>query len=175
MKKIQLLVFLLLCKVIVAQETFPVNGVGNNFEPIYAFTNAHIVINPSNEIENGILLIQGNKIIAVDSNLNIPDGAIIFDLNGDYIYSSFIDLYSDYGLPKAQKSKYSYRPQYESKKSGAYHWNEAIHPEICASNEFFTNNKTAKRERIECNKVLVAVGRKPDIGEDITKLSIKLN
>ena len=39
----------------------------------------------------------------------------------------------------------------------------------------FTNNKTAKRERIECNKVLVAVGRKPDIGEDITKLSIKLN
>ena len=39
----------------------------------------------------------------------------------------------------------------------------------------FTNNKTAKRERIECNKVLVAVGRKPDIGKDITKLSIKLN
>ena len=39
----------------------------------------------------------------------------------------------------------------------------------------FTNNKTAKRERIECNKVLVAAGRKPDIGEDITKLSIKLN
>ena len=39
----------------------------------------------------------------------------------------------------------------------------------------FTNNKTAKRERIECNKVLVAVGRKPDIGEDITKLNIKLN
>ena len=39
----------------------------------------------------------------------------------------------------------------------------------------FTNNKTAKRERIECNKVLVAVGRKSNIGEDITKLSIKLN
>ena len=39
----------------------------------------------------------------------------------------------------------------------------------------FTNNKTAKRERIECNKVLVAVGRKPDIGEDIKKLSIKIN
>ena len=27
----------------------------------------------------------------------------------------------------------------------------------------FTNNKTAKRERIECDKVLVAVGRKPNI------------
>ena len=39
----------------------------------------------------------------------------------------------------------------------------------------FTNNKTAKRERIECDKVLVATGRKANIGEDITKLGIKLN
>jgi len=39
----------------------------------------------------------------------------------------------------------------------------------------FTNNKNAKRERIECDKVLVAVGRQPNIGEDIKKLGIKLN
>jgi len=39
----------------------------------------------------------------------------------------------------------------------------------------FTNNKTAKRERVECDKVLVAVGRKPNITEDITQLGIKLN
>ena len=39
----------------------------------------------------------------------------------------------------------------------------------------FTNNKSAKRERIECDKVLVAVGRKANIGEDIIKLGIELN
>ena len=39
----------------------------------------------------------------------------------------------------------------------------------------FTNNASAKRERIECDKVLVAVGRKSNIGEDIIKLDIKLN
>jgi len=39
----------------------------------------------------------------------------------------------------------------------------------------FTNNKNIKRERIECDKVLVAVGRKPNIGEDIKKLGIKIN
>ena len=39
----------------------------------------------------------------------------------------------------------------------------------------FTNNKTSKRERIECDKVLVAVGRKANITDDITKLEIKLN
>jgi len=39
----------------------------------------------------------------------------------------------------------------------------------------FTNNKSAKRERIECDKVLVAVGRKPKIGKDISKLGIELD
>ena len=39
----------------------------------------------------------------------------------------------------------------------------------------FTNNKSAKRERIECDKVLVAVGRKPNIHEDISELGVKLN
>tara|TARA_Y100000590_G_scaffold341422_1_gene389552 strand:+ start:435 stop:1841 length:1407 start_codon:yes stop_codon:yes gene_type:complete len=39
----------------------------------------------------------------------------------------------------------------------------------------FINNKSQKRERIECSKVLIAVGRKPNIGEYITKLGIKLD
>ena len=39
----------------------------------------------------------------------------------------------------------------------------------------FTNNKSAMRERIQCDKVLVAVGRKPNINPDITKLGIKLD
>ena len=40
----------------------------------------------------------------------------------------------------------------------------------------FTNNTNAKRERIECDKVLLAVGRKPNFGNlDLTKLGIKLN
>ena len=39
----------------------------------------------------------------------------------------------------------------------------------------FTNNKSAKRERIECDKVLVAVGRKSNISRDISKLGIKLD
>jgi len=39
----------------------------------------------------------------------------------------------------------------------------------------FTNNETTKRERIECDKVLIAVGRKSNFGEDISQLDIKLN
>ena len=39
----------------------------------------------------------------------------------------------------------------------------------------FVNNKTSKEEKIEVDKVLVAVGRKANISEDITKLDIKLD
>ena len=39
----------------------------------------------------------------------------------------------------------------------------------------FTNNKTAKRERIETDKVLIAVGRKPSISKNISELGIKLD
>ena len=38
----------------------------------------------------------------------------------------------------------------------------------------FTNNKNKKRERIECDKVLIAVGRKPNVGKDIIDLGIIL-
>ena len=39
----------------------------------------------------------------------------------------------------------------------------------------FTNNSSKKRERIECDKVLVAAGRKANIGQDISKIGIKLD
>ena len=39
----------------------------------------------------------------------------------------------------------------------------------------FTNKKSKVRERIECDKVLVAVGRKSNISADISNLSIKLD
>ena len=134
------------CIWVFGQETFPVNGVNSSFEPIYAFTNAHIVISPNSEIKNGSLLIQGDRILAVDSNLTIPKGSIINDLQGDFIYPSFIDLYTNYGLPEIkERESYSYRPQYKSKKKGAYHWNEAIHPEINASDKFINNTKSAKK------------------------------
>jgi len=38
-----------------------------------------------------------------------------------------------------------------------------------------TSNKSLKRERKEYDKILVAVGRKPNVGDDLIKLGIKLN
>ena len=61
MKIIQIIIALALFNQILAQETFPVNGVAENFEPIYAFTNANIISKPGVKFENSTLLIQGTK------------------------------------------------------------------------------------------------------------------
>jgi len=143
LKRFITLYFAILSSFSNGQETFPVNGVATEFKPFYAFINAHIV-NAENEIKNGILLIQDGKILEADTAIEIPRSAIIYDLNGDYIYPSFIDLNSNYGLPKLSERESSYRPQYESKKIGAFHWNQAIHPEIIAVDNFQNNSKTAK-------------------------------
>ena len=144
MKLFKTLLILIFSTPIFSQDSFPENGVKSTFSPIYAFTNAHIIVSYDKEILNGTLLIQDDKILAVDSIIDIPKGAIVADLKGDFIYPSFIDLYSNYGLAPREKGEYSYRPQYESKKEGAYHWNESIHPEISAADGFTYNEKQNK-------------------------------
>ena len=83
MKIIQIAFALTLFNQMFAQETFPLNGVEENFDPIYAFTNANIISQPGVEFKNSTLIIQGNKILKLDSNLNIPEGAIVYDLKGN--------------------------------------------------------------------------------------------
>ncbi len=142
LKRIIFLIFLFFSFASFAQETFPINGVATEFEPTYAFINAQI-INVENEIINGVLLVHGNKILEVDTAVQIPENAIVINVKGDYIYPSFIDLNSNYGLVKQASKEHSYRPQYDSKKQGAFHWNEAIHPEIIAANNFKNDSKEA--------------------------------
>ena len=83
------ILFIYLTYNVSAQETFPFNGVKDNFYPTYAFINGTIVSAPNKQITNGVLLIKNDRIIAVDSGVNIPENAIIKDLNGAYIYPSF--------------------------------------------------------------------------------------
>ena len=146
MKALKTVIILIFCVKLQAQEVFPIEGVKENFLPVYAFTNAKIIATAETEYQNGILIIQGNKIISVGEamNITIPEGAIVYDLEGDYIYPSFIDLYTNYGLPEIKKGIYSYRPQYKRKTKGAFHWNQAIHPEIDACDNY--NNNEEKRK-----------------------------
>ena len=92
-----------------AQETFPNNGVKNSFEEIHAFINATLVISPQQTLEKGVLVIQGDRILRADNDTNkqIPSGAIIHDLNSKYVYPSFIDLNTSYGIKKLKRPRQS--------------------------------------------------------------------
>lgn len=132
-----------LCKNITAQTTFPSNGVPNPVHTIYAFTNAIIHVDHETTLAKGVLIIQDGKILSVSETAAIPKEAIVTDLNGKHIYPSFIDLYSDFGLPE-KENKDSKKPHapLETKK-GAYGWNPAIKAEYDAYKEFTFNKEKA--------------------------------
>ena len=84
----------------VAQVTFPINGITDSREECYLFRNATIVVSPSETINKGELLIRKGRIEAVGQKIDVPNDAVILNMEGKTIYPSFIDLSSSYGLPK---------------------------------------------------------------------------
>ncbi len=135
-----------------AQITFPVNGITDPRTDCYAFTNATIIKDDQNSITNGTMVIREGKITAVGSNINIPPDAVVINCKGKYIYPSLIDIYTDYGIPQPQRQQPSSTgffaaQQFNSITRGAYDWNQAIRPEVNASEIFAVDDKDAKSYR----------------------------
>ncbi|MBA9076250.1 amidohydrolase family protein [Rufibacter quisquiliarum] len=128
-----------------AQETYPRNGVYDERTGLRAFTNATIYVDYQTKLENATLVIKDGKVAAVGTKVSIPRGAMVTDLKGKTIYPGFVDPYSNYGLPAVSRQAVSYGspPQAESKKEGAYNWNQAIRPETNAVELFKVDNKAA--------------------------------
>lgn len=133
-----------------AQETYPTAGVADFRSGHYAFTNATIVKDAQTTLQNATLIINDGKIISVGSNIAVPKDAVVVDLKGKYIYPSFIDVYSDYGITAPQRQggfNFNTPPQTTSNTKGAYSWNQAIKPEINGVNLFQANETKAKELR----------------------------
>jgi len=130
-----------------AQETYPVNGVHDYRTNFFAFTHATVVKDSKTAIPNATLLIREGKIISIESGGAVPKDAAVIDCQGKYIYPSFIDLYSDYGVAaqeQPQRSGGGFAQQMVSNTKGAYGWNQAIKPETDASKLFKVNDDKAK-------------------------------
>ncbi|MEY4927702.1 MAG: hypothetical protein RI894_2138, partial [Bacteroidota bacterium] len=148
----QFLFLLLFCSLsasLLAQPTFPQNGIYDNREGYFALTNATIYTNHNKKIENATLVIHKGIVEAVGEKLAAPKGAAVIDCKGKTLYPSFIDLMSSYGMaePKGEGTAPSQRPQMLTNKKGAYQWNEALKTEFRASDAFQTNQKDAKELR----------------------------
>jgi imidazolonepropionase-like amidohydrolase len=136
-----------------AQSTFPVNGVADPREHCYAFTHSTIVKDGSNTLSDATLVVRDGLIVGAGAGLAIPKDAVVIDCSGKYIYPSFIDLYSEYGMPVPERGAgrtanpfdfFRAPAQIESNTKGAYNWNQAIHPETDASRLFASDETRAK-------------------------------
>ncbi len=152
MRKLKLLLSaMFLVLLLQAQETFPINGTADERLGIFAFTNATIVKDAQTTLQNATLLIKQGKIVGI--NVPVPKDAVVVDCKGKFIYPSFIDLYSDYGVaPIATQTAGGGRnfggpQQFVSNTKGAYGWNQAIKAEVNAFQNFQINEAKAKELR----------------------------
>lgn len=123
--------------------TFRHNGVIDNNHNYHAFTNATIYIDHQTVLENATLLVKDGRVVEVGVKLKLPENTVEHDVTGKVIYPSFIDLYSNYGMPKPKREQRKPGPQMESAKKGPFNWNQAIQPERNAAEQFQVNEKAA--------------------------------
>lgn len=124
-----------------SQQFTPKNGLEDSKNRLFLFTNATILVSPTKTIEDGSVLIKGDEIIEISKSIFAPKNAIVIDCKGKTIVPAFIETYSSIGLPDLISKGHSFQPQIETSKSGAYFWNESIHPETEASLLYKINEK----------------------------------
>ncbi|UOQ96277.1 amidohydrolase family protein [Hymenobacter sp. 5317J-9] len=132
--------------------TFPRNGVYDQRPGVFAFTHATLFTDYKTKISDATLLVRDGKVVTAGpaAAVKIPAGAVVQDVRGKFIYPGFVDVYTSYGVPEipaAQRQSRRVGPQFDSQKTGAYSWNQAIHPEVNAAEQFKINNDQATAYR----------------------------
>lgn len=148
MKKAFVLAALFFSWAAFSQDYFPVSeGVKSVNSNYHALTGATIQVDPDTQYTNATLLIQNGKVIAVGKNVKLPPNTVIEDATGLYIYPSFIDAFSTFGVNKPKSLSSNGRsPQYEPTREGFY-WNDHIRPEVQAVDHFSYSERDAKQLR----------------------------
>lgn len=155
MRKIPaLFVLLVACICSRAQQTYPRNDIANPENTCYAFTHATIVKDAQTTLNDATLVIRNGKIVSAGTAAPPPD-AVVINCTGKYIYPSFIEVYSDYGMPARTPATgggfggggFNNPPQITTTTKGAFGWNAAIRAEADASKIFQVNEQKAKELR----------------------------
>ncbi|HJW16204.1 MAG TPA: amidohydrolase family protein [Flavisolibacter sp.] len=148
--------FLLSCALLIgivvhAQTSFPVNGVADERSGYYVFTNATIVKDAVTTLSSASMVIKDGMIKAIGKDIAIPKDAVTIDCKGRYIYPSFIDIYTDYGMPVPQPAPGGFNffgpSQFNSATKGAYGWNQSIKSEVDAYRAFAKDEAKANSLR----------------------------
>ncbi len=142
------------------QISFPTNGPNDPRDNYYALINANIIKKAGDTITQGMLVIKNGLIENVGREIKPPQEATVIDVAGYWIYPSFIELHSNYGLEHVDLG-YEKKPDQKqqiflSTKKGAFGWNQAIHSEVRAKNYFHGDEKRANSYRQQGFGAIVA-------------------
>ncbi|NCA22296.1 MAG: amidohydrolase, partial [Crocinitomicaceae bacterium] len=126
----------------------PNNGVKDSEAEIIALKNVTVYISPSKRLEKATVIISKGKIVEIERNASIPKGAVVYEMEGKTIVPAFIELNSNFGLPKNGENNFSIHPKIDNNKKNGYYWNEAIHPELEAA-KFYNSDSKANENYIK--------------------------
>jgi imidazolonepropionase-like amidohydrolase len=147
MKKL-LLLFIFPLALLHGQVYFPNNsGVKTQENNYQAFTNATLHTSPNTVLKNATLLERNGVIIQVGKEVEIPENTRIYDMTGLHMYSSFIDLNSNFGVKTPIRVSGSSRSsQYKGNRDG-YYWNDHILSDYNSLEHYIYNKKQAEEYR----------------------------
>ena len=129
-----------------SQDYFIVNdGVKTQDYQFNVFVNANIYSNNS-IIKNATLIEKDGKVVQIGKDIEIPENSIVKDLNGNYIYPSFIEIHSSFGVKKPERRSYGRSSQYEPTRKG-YYWNDHVLSDYNSMKDYSYNQKDAKALR----------------------------
>lgn len=134
MRSIFILFFLAIFGAAHAQISGPHNGARPSASGKYGIKNAAIILENGKLLENGCLLIEGDRIVKVGNKINFPDGIPVYDYSGKTILAAFVELSSNDGIAESHNHN-AHRPifpQFLSNKLGPFYWNESIAAEFAA-------------------------------------------
>lgn len=110
-------------------------GLNESRANLFAITGASLHVTPDRSIENGTLIIRGQKIIASGgADLAIPAGARKIDMTGKQIYAGFMDSYVPVELELPEDK-------------GTAYWNSKVRPQLNVSKSFANSDLDEKSFR----------------------------
>lgn len=122
-----------------AQTNVPVDGPAKNNVPIHIFTNAIIHLTGEEVLENGTLVVQGERILQVGPSASQGITGIVHDLKGKHIWPGIVEPFAGDGFVERKKPKGTV--------DGARNWNDAVHASFEASKHFRPDEKAMEKWR----------------------------
>jgi len=136
------------------QYRLPQARISDERKDEFILINATLIPEPGVKLEKASIHIKGGLIVAAGIGIPMPDKVVTKDLKGAWVYPSFIDVFSGYGMSNSVANRLGGAemtvrqiPQYESKRPGAFALNQALKPEFDATYAFQPNQKEAEELR----------------------------